>query len=68
MPLDEEGITVYRPVLALRINDHIYKILEDTLNNQNDEVWAFKPGEVVEVVEKEFENKKSLVAVNLYKE
>jgi hypothetical protein len=40
----DEGIEVYRPVKAVKIDKNIYKIIE---HNPDDEIWKFNYGENV---------------------
>jgi len=45
----DEDIDVYRPVNAIKINDCIYKIIDDDQKayQEDGEVWEFKKGDIV---------------------
>lgn len=62
MPLLEEGTTVFRPVPSVKISDRVYKVLGEDVYDPAVEVWAFKPGQIVEVEEREFEGEILMVA------
>lgn len=56
-----EGVDVWRPVLAERVSGDIYRIVD--VEPSKDETWEFKSGETVKVREKQFsEGKSGLVA------
>ncbi len=55
----DEGTEVYRPVKALKIEEGIFKILE---NQPEDELWEFKAGELVVCDYKKLEGEIFLVA------
>jgi hypothetical protein len=41
----DEGIEVYRPVKAIKIDKNIFKIMEQ--NTHDDESWEFNEGDIV---------------------
>ena len=49
IPLLDEGLSVWRPVLALRVDGGRYVLLRPDDYDEADERWAFAPGSVVEV-------------------
>jgi len=59
-----EGVEVWRPVDAEKINDH-YKILSENTSD-GDEIWEFQCGELVKVKKHKFSDGfKGLVAIEL---
>jgi hypothetical protein len=44
----DEGVDVWRPAPARRLSDSVYQILADARTDEN-EAWAFAPGEAVVV-------------------
>jgi len=45
----EEGLSVWRPVTALKLKDGTFQILASPINEiPNGEKWEFQPGDVVE--------------------
>ncbi len=42
-----EGLEVWKPVKAIRIEKNIYQILDDTEYDEADEKWEFPPGSKV---------------------
>ena len=63
--LMNEGVRVWRPATALKIESDIYKI-DDDLMVEKDENWEFVPGDVVRCKEIVFSGgSRGLVAVEL---
>lgn len=62
--LIEEGTRVYRPVTAIEIKNNVYQLFGHDLYDPEDEIWEFKPGEIVIVEEFELGGEKVLVAIN----
>lgn len=58
-----EGIEVYRPVTATQIENNIYKIIDETKYDAEDETWEFLPGNIILVSEKQIGNEIALVAI-----
>jgi hypothetical protein len=50
----EEGTQVWRPVMAVRLQESVYQIPRDAIIPA-DEVWAFAPGDVVVCETRQFE-------------
>jgi hypothetical protein len=65
--LKDEGVNVWRPVDAIRLDDDLYKIPDDTLV-PDDEDWQFLPGTVVRCVAKELSGGFRLVAIEAQKQ
>lgn len=42
----DEGLDVWRPVQAQKIDEHVYRI-SDQPYDRDDETWAFEPGSIV---------------------
>jgi hypothetical protein len=61
VPLLEEGIAVWRPVLARRISGDSYRILDQD-DDRDVETWEFEPGAVVKWREEERGGRRILVA------
>lgn len=55
-----EGTPVWRPVQARHIQDLVYELAGVV---PDDEVWEFKPGQVVECAARDFDGERQLVAV-----
>ena len=69
----DEDIDVYRPVKAIKINDYIYKIIDDDQEayKEDGEVWEFKKGDMVKCSYKNLskgsgKKKPTLVAASEY--
>jgi hypothetical protein len=60
--LKNEGTNVWRPVDAIRLDEDLYKIPDDTLV-PDDEDWEFLPGAVVRCVAKDLSGGVLLVAI-----
>ena len=60
----DEGIRVFRPVLATKLSNNVYKIDESNIYDQEDEVWEFPPGTRVLVEEEYLNDDLELVAVS----
>lgn len=60
MPLLNEGVDVWRPVEAMKINDIGYMVTE---NAPPDEEWAFQPGHILRCEELQLSEGRHLVAV-----
>ena len=41
----EEGTDCWRPVQAVRVDDNLFRIVEQPI--PEDEIWEFRPGETV---------------------
>ncbi len=61
----DEGVNVYRPVPAKKINKNIYKLEGMDIYNPIDEKWEFPPESYVEVAERHLDNENILMAINL---
>ena len=59
----DEGTDVYRPVMARKIAENIYKLEGLNIYDPDDENWEFAPESYVEVTEKSVNNEKVLIAV-----
>lgn len=63
--LVDESVSVWRPVLAQKIQNEVYKILPPPANEiPKDEKWEFNPGSLVEVREKLMDDHFVKVAVS----
>jgi len=60
----DEGTDVYRPVKALKVEKGKFKILD---TQPKDELWEFKPGELVVCMHKKLEGENLLVAIKKVK-
>jgi hypothetical protein len=59
----DEGVDCWRPVVAIRLGARVFQIANDEVVPHL-EHWAFRPGTVVECVEKTFESgERGLVAI-----
>ncbi|MBS1636566.1 MAG: hypothetical protein JST26_11675 [Bacteroidetes bacterium] len=58
-----EGSIAYRPVPALEIGDHVYKVKGFDIYDSEDEEWEFLPGTDVFVEEQIMGNEKILVVI-----
>lgn len=64
--LMDEGVAVFRPILAIAIGGKNYKIDDNqSIYNPNDETWEFLPGDIVEVEQRIFDGDVILVASKL---
>jgi len=61
MPLLEEGIDVWRPVLARRISGDSYRILDQDYD-RDVETWEFEPGTIVKCRQEERDGRRIRVA------
>ena len=61
VPLLDEGIDVWRPVLARRVSGDSYLILDQDYD-RDVETWEFEPGTVVKCREEERDGRRILVA------
>jgi len=59
----EEGAQVYRPVPAIQVADSVYKLRGLEFYDPDNEVWEFRPGACVLVVERLLSGGVELVAV-----
>lgn len=59
----DEGTKVYRPVPAIKIENHIYRIGGFEIYDIEDEIWEFLPGIIVYVEEQVLNGEKVLVAI-----
>ena len=62
VPLLEEGIDVWRPVLARRISGDTYRILDQDYD-RDVETWEFEPGSVVTCRQEERDGRRIQVAI-----
>jgi hypothetical protein len=58
-----EGTEVYRPVVANKIQDNIYQLIEQNYDSE-DEHWEFLPGSIVIVEERSLSGSNVLVAIS----
>ena len=61
----DEGTFVMRPVEARRIGGNLFEILRPVDYDPDDEVWKFKPGEIVECVRDDSRGTRRVVAVRV---
>ena len=59
MPLLNEGVAVWRPVAAERLNQDTFRVRGPM---PDDEQWAFAPGSVVAVAPQLFADGRSVIA------
>lgn len=59
LELLDEGVPCWRPVKAEQLPDGSFRIIDKP---PEDECWAFKPGDIVQCKESQFENGRGLVA------
>ena len=62
VPLLEEGIAVWRPVLARRISGDGYRILDQDYD-RDVETWEFEPGTIVKCRQEERDGRRIRVAI-----
>ncbi len=60
IPLLNENINVWRPVLAKEVSSNVFEIV--SVNNHSDEEWQFNHGERVKCTYQELNEGKCLVA------
>jgi hypothetical protein len=60
-----EGIDTYKLVHADKIDNNLYKILEDSKKAYQDylEIWEYKTGDIVKCAYKKLSNKNILLAI-----
>ncbi len=64
--LKDEGTTCWRPVNALKLKDHKYKIVSKNLDPE-DEIWEYNAGDIVVYEKRAFsDGNQGLVAVKKY--
>lgn len=61
MPLMDEGVDVWRPVLAKRLDDNRFLVVAQPYDRQA-ERWAYEPGTVVMCVQKGLDGQQALAA------
>ena len=60
-----EGTDVWRPTLAVRLDNLEFKLLSTTDYDPGDEEWEFPPGSIVECGDRVLDGERVLVAVKL---
>lgn len=60
----DEGIDVWRPTQAVRLNNHEYRILPTPDYDPEDEKWEYLPNEIVRCECKKLNDKDCLVAIS----
>jgi hypothetical protein len=61
----DEGVNVYKPVPAKKINKNTYKLEGMNIYDPLDEKWKFPPESYAEAIEQCLDNENVLVAINL---
>lgn len=61
-----EGTEVFRPAAAKPIGSHFFKVLPTSNYNEEDEVWEFVPGSLVECERRQLGGDDVLVAVKTH--
>jgi hypothetical protein len=56
----DEGTACWRPVQAINIDDHVFRIADQPI--PEDELWEFRPGEIVRCDDYDFTDGRHLRA------
>jgi hypothetical protein len=62
----DEGTPVYRPVCAMRLGAHAYRLDAMAEYESSDERWEFPPGSIVEAEARQLGTEAALVAIRLH--